>query len=174
MLRNTITDNLMRVFCLVDGELTSHAFSVANDPNKTVDRLKKLIKTKKSNEFSDIDADTLTLWHVSIPITEDDEIPILLNLVASHKKKLGPATRLSNIFPKELPEEMVHIIVQRPPQQKDWNEVFTEIETEFFASESNQVTNLHQGAAQPLVPKLAGIVRTAGPSKHCGQGSCEG
>ncbi|KAI8345054.1 hypothetical protein B0O80DRAFT_475797, partial [Mortierella sp. GBAus27b] len=31
-------------------------------------------------------------------------------------KKLGPATRLSKVFPKEPPEETIHIIVQRPPQ----------------------------------------------------------
>ncbi|KAF9088057.1 hypothetical protein BGX27_002805 [Mortierella sp. AM989] len=41
----------------------------------------------------------LTLWRVSIHIPEDDddEIPILLsNIVTNNKKKLGPATRLSN------------------------------------------------------------------------------
>ncbi|KAF9377350.1 hypothetical protein CPB97_010264 [Podila verticillata] len=95
---------------------TSQTFSVEIDPTKTVDGLKKLIKAEKTNDFSDVDADKLTIWRVSIPITDDDdEIPILLNNVINNKKKLGPATRISNAFPEELPEETVHIIVQRPP-----------------------------------------------------------
>ncbi|KAK3838833.1 MAG: hypothetical protein J3R72DRAFT_512002 [Linnemannia gamsii] len=52
-----------------------------------------------------------------MPITEDDEIPILLNNVTDKdRKKLGTATRLSKVFPESLPEETIHIIVQRPPQ----------------------------------------------------------
>jgi hypothetical protein len=122
MLRNTMTDNPLTLFCLVDGEATCLAFSVDIDASKTVDHLKKLIKTEKSNIFSDVDAHQLILWRVSMPITDDDdEIPILLNNVTGDKKKLGPATRLSKAFPKDLPEEAVHIIIQRPSQSRSGN-----------------------------------------------------
>ncbi|KAF9276351.1 hypothetical protein BGZ74_003672, partial [Mortierella antarctica] len=111
-----MTDNHLSLFCLVDGESTSNAFPVEVESTKTIGDFKKLIKVEKANDFSDVDADKLTLWRVSIPITDDDdELPILLNNVTSDKKKLGPATRLSKVFPAELPEETVHIIVQRPP-----------------------------------------------------------
>ncbi|KAF9368439.1 hypothetical protein CPC16_005346, partial [Podila verticillata] len=96
------------------------AFSIKIFSNDTVDELKDLIKTKNPDTFNGIDAKKLTLWRVLLPITdEDDEIPILLNNVTSDKKKLSPATRLSKVFPEEIPEEMVHIIVQRPPPELD-------------------------------------------------------
>ncbi|KAG0329893.1 hypothetical protein BG000_011896 [Podila horticola] len=108
MLRNTVTDNILTLFCLVDGEAASNAFSVEIDPIKTVDGLKKLIKTEKAPRFDDVAADELTIWRVSIPIN-DDEVRILLNNVTiKDMKKLGPATRLSKVFPEELPEETTH------------------------------------------------------------------
>ncbi|KAF9300785.1 hypothetical protein BGZ74_007516 [Mortierella antarctica] len=115
-----MTDNILTLVCLVDEEATSNAFSVEIDPSKTVDGLKKLIKSEKTNDFNDIDADKLTLWRVSIPIIDDDKIPILLNKVTSDKKtKLDLAKRLSKVFLEELPEETVHIIVQwLPPDNK--------------------------------------------------------
>lgn len=109
----------LTLFCLVDGEATSQAFSVDIEQTKTVDQLKKVIKTEKAPRFDDVAADELTLWRVSIPIVEeDDELPILLDNVDDKvKKKLGPATRLSKVFPEDLPEETIQVIVQRPPPQ---------------------------------------------------------
>ncbi|KAG0340216.1 hypothetical protein BG000_000381 [Podila horticola] len=101
-----MTDSYLCLFCLVDGETTSNVFPVSTSAIMTVGELKKLIKAEKTNDFIGVDADKLTMWCVSIPITnDDDEIPILLNNVTSDKKKLGPATRLSKVFPEELPEE---------------------------------------------------------------------
>ena len=56
-----MTDNCLTLFCLVDGEATSQAFSVEIDHTKTVDGLKKLIKTEKAPRFDDVAADELTL-----------------------------------------------------------------------------------------------------------------
>ncbi|KAF9951961.1 hypothetical protein BGZ70_000791 [Mortierella alpina] len=114
-----MTDNLLTLFCLVDGEATSNAFPVSASTTTTVGELKDLIKAKKAIDFQDVDADKLTLSRVNIPIIDDDdETPIALDHVnKSDKKKLGPATRLSKVFPEELPEETVHIIIQRPPPQ---------------------------------------------------------
>jgi hypothetical protein len=115
-----LTDRNLTLFCLVDGEATSNAFSIKTPSNNTVDDLKNLIKTRKSPEFDDVAADKLKLWRVSIPITDEDEVPIVLNSF-DEKKKLGPATRLSRVFPEDPPEETIHIIVQRPllPQSGD-------------------------------------------------------
>jgi hypothetical protein len=75
-------------------------------------------------QFDDIPAKDLTLWHVSIPITDDDdddELPILLN-ARPEKKKLKAISKLFKVFgarvPEEtsVPEDTIHIIVQRPPQ----------------------------------------------------------
>ncbi|OAQ35724.1 hypothetical protein K457DRAFT_27398 [Linnemannia elongata AG-77] len=110
-------DNRLNLFCLVDGESTSNAFPVGIEPTNTIGDLKEFIKVKKTPEFNDIAADKLTLWRVSIPITDDDdEVPLLLNNVTDKdKKKLGPATRLSKVFLDSLPEETINVIVQRPP-----------------------------------------------------------
>ncbi|KAF9307972.1 hypothetical protein BG003_011801 [Podila horticola] len=112
-----MTDSCLTLFCLVDGASTFNAFCIKISSNDTVHDLKKLIKTENTNDFSDIDASKLTLWRVSIPITDDDdEIPIMLNNVNSNKKRLHPAICLLKVFPEGLPEETVHIIIQRPPQ----------------------------------------------------------
>lgn len=94
-----MADDLMTLFCLVDGQSTLNAFSVEIDPTKTVDGLKKLITTEETNDLSDVDADKLTLSSVSISITE------LTHIASSGKKRPGPATRLSKVFTEELPEE---------------------------------------------------------------------
>jgi uncharacterized protein YfeS len=77
----TTTNDLLTLFCLVDGE--SSPFSVDVERTKTVDKLKEAIKDKKAIAFADVDAEMLTLWRVSIPISEDDdhELPILLNYI---------------------------------------------------------------------------------------------
>jgi hypothetical protein len=99
MLRN-MTNNPLTLFCLVDGEATSQAFSVEIDPTKTVDGLKKVIKAEKTPRFDDIAADELTLWCVCVEITDDEEeLPIVLDKL-NEKKKLGPATRISKVFPR--------------------------------------------------------------------------
>ncbi|KAF9579053.1 hypothetical protein BGW38_004853, partial [Lunasporangiospora selenospora] len=97
-------------------QTTSKAFSVEIESTKTVDGLKKLNKAEKSNAFSDVDADQLSLWRVSIP-DEDEETSILVDNVLNDKIKLSsPRTRLSKLFP-ESPDDDTYIIVQRPPPQ---------------------------------------------------------
>ncbi|KAF7720436.1 hypothetical protein EC973_008781, partial [Apophysomyces ossiformis] len=63
----------LKIFCLVEGEPMSSAFSVKVSSADTVHDLKDAIKAKKSNDFKDIDANQLTLWCVSIPITNENK-----------------------------------------------------------------------------------------------------
>ncbi|KAG0028113.1 hypothetical protein BGZ82_008617, partial [Podila clonocystis] len=109
-----MTSNII-LFCVVDGDAHSRAFSVEIDPTKTVDHLKKLIKAEKTNDFSDIDADKLTLWKVSISDDGDDDERLILFDRVSEKKKLKTTTKLSKVFDAELPEDTIHILVRRPP-----------------------------------------------------------
>ncbi|KAF9325098.1 hypothetical protein BG006_011392 [Podila minutissima] len=114
MLHSTLTDNHMSLFCLIDGEATSNAFSFKIPSNDTVDDLKGAIKAKKINDFSDVDADKLTLWRVSISDDDDSDLPIPFDSVLD-KKKLKATTKLSRVFIGELPEDTIHVIAQRPP-----------------------------------------------------------
>jgi hypothetical protein len=109
--------NTLTLFCLIEGDSTSYAFKVRIlDTHTDVSDLKKAIVGEKPNAFEHVDPNDLVLWKVSIPIIDNDETPILLdNARCGDKKKLGPATRLSKVFPpEELAEETVHIVVERP------------------------------------------------------------
>ncbi|KAG0039904.1 hypothetical protein BGZ82_006161 [Podila clonocystis] len=104
-----MADNHLTLFCLVDGEATSNAFSVEIDSSKTVDGLKKLIKTENPDTFNGVDAKELTLWRVSVPDADDDEdLPILLDKIpGKDRKKLQVTTKPSKVFIGELPEAML-------------------------------------------------------------------
>ncbi|KAF9346504.1 hypothetical protein BGX26_001970 [Mortierella sp. AD094] len=69
-----------------------------------------------------------TLWRVTISIPDDDdERSILLDKV-SEKKKLKATTKLSKVFDTELPEDIIHILVQHPPlAQRDLPQVLDPI-----------------------------------------------
>ncbi|KAG0367480.1 hypothetical protein BC939DRAFT_504160 [Gamsiella multidivaricata] len=104
----------LTLFCLTDGEPTSNAFSVKIPSTETVYSLKKLIKAEKTVTFADVDADKLTLWRVSVPVVAANiHNVVFLNEIDS-KTELVPTTRLSKVFTEEPPEEVIHIIVQRP------------------------------------------------------------
>ncbi|KAF9283894.1 hypothetical protein BGZ68_005044 [Mortierella alpina] len=104
--------NEIKLNCLVAGESTLRAFPVKLLSDDSVGDLKELIKAKKEHAFSDLDADTLTLWHVSIPDANDD-YPVPFDSVPE-KTKLKATIRLSRVFEIEPPEDTIHIIVQRP------------------------------------------------------------
>ncbi|KAG9064679.1 hypothetical protein KI688_002937 [Linnemannia hyalina] len=112
-----MADNFQNLilFCLVDGLPSSRAFEIEVSETRTVAHLKDLIRAKQSPTFNDITGDQLTLWRVSIPVLPANKHrPIFLNEFLESATELSPATRLSKVFPEELPEETVHIIVQRP------------------------------------------------------------
>ncbi|KAF9313860.1 hypothetical protein BGZ91_006145 [Linnemannia elongata] len=113
----------LTLFCLISGDSTSNAFSVKIPSNDTVDDLKNLIKTKQSPDFDDIIAKNLALWRVSIP-DDDDDLPILLDSV-SGKKKLKATTKLSKVFDAELPEDTIHIVVERLQAKDNGHKNFT-------------------------------------------------
>ncbi|KAF9992288.1 hypothetical protein BGZ65_012429, partial [Modicella reniformis] len=101
------------LFCLVDGESPSNAFSVKVTLTDTIHDLKEFIKAKKTPEFDDFAADKLTLWRVSIPVLRRQNEPIVLHSVQA-KKELLPTDDISDIFRGEPPKKTIHIIVKRP------------------------------------------------------------
>ncbi|KAG9062573.1 hypothetical protein KI688_005488 [Linnemannia hyalina] len=112
-----MTDNFqnLTLFCLVDGEATSNAFSVKVPSSGTVDDLKDVIKTKKAPRFDDVAADELTLWHVEHPvIAANKHQPVLLNAIDS-ATELDPTDDIVDVFAETPPKKTIHILVQRPP-----------------------------------------------------------
>ncbi|KAH7050407.1 hypothetical protein BKA57DRAFT_527951 [Linnemannia elongata] len=109
-----MTDNLT-LFCLVDGLPSSRTFEIEASATRTIAHLKDLIKTKQTPAFDDITVDQLSLWRVSVAVTDDDnEAPILLDNLPM-KKKLRATNKLRMVFDADFPEDTIHVIVQRPP-----------------------------------------------------------
>ncbi|KAG0345523.1 hypothetical protein BG005_001273, partial [Podila minutissima] len=130
-----MTDNRMGLFCLVDGEATSNAFSIKIPSSDTVDDLKDLIKAKIPDTFNGVDAKDLTLWRVSIPVVAvDKHKPIVLNEFES-ATELDPTDDVSDIFAEQPPKKTIHIIVQRPPPG-DLRVDIKKIADKFFATGS--------------------------------------
>ena len=116
-----MTDNHMNLFCLVDGEATSTAFSVKIPSNDTVDDLKNLIKTALSPQFDDIAAKDITLWRVDQPvIAANKHNPILLSAI-EFPTELDPTDDISDVFEHHPPKKTIHIIVQLPSQSRSGN-----------------------------------------------------
>ncbi|KAG0014877.1 hypothetical protein BGZ81_000206 [Podila clonocystis] len=65
--------------------------------NDTIHDLKGAIKTKKTNDFSNVAADKLTLWRVSIPVVAvDKHMPVILTEIES-TSKLDPTDDISDV-----------------------------------------------------------------------------
>jgi hypothetical protein len=104
------------LWCLVDGESTSGAFSVKITAAESVDDLKKVIKAENPNQFSDVDAKDLTLWKVSLPIDTAVSALSLGSLPdgSTTEELLNARARVSGLFRGEQGQND-YIIVQRPP-----------------------------------------------------------
>ncbi|KAG0020936.1 hypothetical protein BGZ81_009130 [Podila clonocystis] len=103
----------LNLYCLVDGESTSGAFPVKASSTDTVGDLKDLIMARKTNDFSDIDADKLTLWRVSIP--DHNQASAITNDAVGGKEELNNSRkRLSRDFSESL-DDNTYIIVHQPP-----------------------------------------------------------
>ena len=109
MLRNTLTDKPLSLFCLVDGEQAP--FAVDIESTETISKLKEAIKLENAPEFDDIAADRLTLWRVSVPAVPDKNVCVSLNSVAEKEELATASAKLFKVFDYELPEEAIHIIV---------------------------------------------------------------
>jgi hypothetical protein len=66
------------LYCVVEGESTSKAFSVEIEPTQSIGSLKDAIKAKNPDTFNGVDANNLTLWRVDFPITPAKKITLNL------------------------------------------------------------------------------------------------
>ena len=87
------------------------------DDNRTVTRLKKLIKDKYAHRLHKVDAPDLVLWKCSIPA--DDKLQenlaaIRFDASDARLHRLPATSRLSKHFATDLPDETIHILVEVP------------------------------------------------------------
>ncbi|KAF9992579.1 hypothetical protein BGZ79_002908, partial [Entomortierella chlamydospora] len=114
-----MTSEKVKLFCILDGDSTAFPVKVATD--ESVGDLKDAIREKKPNDLQDVDADTLILWHVSIPSTPKRQIT-LGNLTDEEKatKKPeeleDPTIEISEVFGLSPAKRTIHVIVKDPRQ----------------------------------------------------------
>ncbi|KAF9536251.1 hypothetical protein EC957_011851 [Mortierella hygrophila] len=128
-----MTDNLLTLFCLVNGE--SNPFPLEIDSTKTIGGLKNLIVNgNQALAFRDDAAKDLILWRVSIPVVPKERKEISLADIPS-KEELDETDDVSDVFEETPPKKTIHIIVQRPPLG-DLRADIKKIADRFFATGS--------------------------------------
>ena len=108
--RNILFHHDSALVCFVLGDKFSDYFPVEILSTKTVDALKEAIKRKKEFSLERVEASSLELWKVSIPLDQ-------LGEMANDMVPLHSTTNLSDIFTdfSDLPIDHVHILVKKPP-----------------------------------------------------------
>jgi hypothetical protein len=108
-----MVDNIT-LFCLVHGDNPSrNAFPVEIDKSKTIGQLKEIIKTKKANDFKDVDADKLILWRVSISTNKLSKLDPYFDYKIDGTE-LSPYDDIQEVFPDAPAYKHIHIIVELP------------------------------------------------------------
>lgn len=106
-----ISEPELKLGCLVHGEDANEIFSVTIKASADVYDLKEAIRLKREYTFERIDAVKLRLFKTSIPIGNTFDQAIRdANL--TYGEPLGPAELLSQVFPFQLPQGHVHIIIK--------------------------------------------------------------
>ncbi|KAG0053354.1 hypothetical protein BGZ83_001248, partial [Gryganskiella cystojenkinii] len=110
-----MTDRTLALFCLVLGEDT--LFCVDISENRTVDDLKDAIKLEKANAFSDVDANNLKLWSVSISVADNPNWLVQVrDTPLDDNTKLKATLKLRDVFGTDGINHAIRVIIQRPPR----------------------------------------------------------
>jgi hypothetical protein len=106
--------------CFILGDGASHlrAFSIAISPAATIDAFRQMIRQRNERDFNiaEIDDRELTLWKVSIPLTEiAAKLGDVRDLEAIDGiRQLGPGQTISEAFEDPPLVGHLHVIVQTP------------------------------------------------------------
>jgi len=109
----TLSSEPLQLHCLVLGESRNRIFAVEIAATKSVGALKKVTKHKKMHAFEHVDADTLVLWKVAIPVDQDlqenlDKFQII------DTDALSPVDPLSIVFSALPTVRYLHVVVRFP------------------------------------------------------------
>jgi hypothetical protein len=102
-------DRVLELNCLVLGDGPNHIFQVEIARTKTVAALKEAIKEEKKQAFRDVDADSLKLWAVSIPVDASFEVNVTNFDI--DEQFLSPLDELSAVLGSPARKHL-HIVVQ--------------------------------------------------------------
>jgi hypothetical protein len=99
--------------CLVLGDHYSRVFPVEIAGTMTVGTLNDVIKDRNMHAFQRLDAKSLLLWKVSIPV-DDGLNENIDNLELAVDESLSPVEELWESFPGGPAKKHVHIVIKAP------------------------------------------------------------
>src|SRR5258708_31471984 len=114
------------LYCWIHGDKQYRVFPVEIATTKTVAVLKEAIKEKNKHGFQDIDAKTLDLWKVSIPLKDVKFRHKLENLDLADELPLSAWLELSSVFPDKPRDDHLSIVID-PVGERDSFSVFVMI-----------------------------------------------
>src|SRR5580693_7268569 len=111
---NHYMSNTLVLNCWLLGDDPTHIFPVKIERTELVGTLKKTIKDEKKHAFEHVDADTLVLWRVSIPVGGSFK-QNLSKLDFVDEQSLSAVDELSEVFAESPAPKHVHVIVRSFP-----------------------------------------------------------
>ncbi|KIL58376.1 hypothetical protein M378DRAFT_86543 [Amanita muscaria Koide BX008] len=104
----------LQLVCYVRGDDYMRTFEVKIEMGEPVAAFRNAIKEKWRPDFDHVDADSLGLWNVNIPLDENlKETVDKLGLV--DENLLFPLLLLSDVFPQQPADGHLHIVVKNLP-----------------------------------------------------------
>ncbi|KAF8316713.1 uncharacterized protein EI90DRAFT_2944264, partial [Cantharellus anzutake] len=104
---------ILELYCLVRGDDADHIFPVKIASTESVGTLKEIVREKNKFALEHMDAKTLTLWKVSIPV-DDSFKENVKKVELEDAGSLSPVDILSEIFLHPPQRRHLHIVVQVP------------------------------------------------------------
>jgi len=105
---------ILELNCFVQGDDASQVFSVEIANNKLISALRDAIKDKNPTSFHNVDARSLHLWNVSIPVDADFKDNVNKRELRK-EEELSPVETLSDVFSGVRPRKNLHIVVVCDP-----------------------------------------------------------
>ncbi|KAF9550483.1 hypothetical protein EC957_000157 [Mortierella hygrophila] len=149
--------NRLSLLCLVDGDPISKAFALATPSAETFGQLRNTIYFSKPIWFKDLEAEDLTLWRVSIPVSMHLSLlkHLLLSLATSQVLR-------SQVWSMITPNAKLYVI---DAYSSNLRVDLTRITDEFFAPGSDVTNFLGNFVRSPVnlplttgsVPGLSGV-----------------
>ena len=105
---------ILELNCFVHDDDPRHVFPVKIVRTESVGTLKRSIRDDNPESFRDVDARSLVLWKVSIPVNDGFKENVR-KVELRDEDALSPVDRLSKVFLGQPEDGDLHIIVRSPP-----------------------------------------------------------
>ena len=104
---------MITLFCFLDGSSLDQPFSVDIDESRPIHHLKVEVKRKLSPALDNVVAAELSLYRVSVPGEDGEELRRIIKRIDPSKDKLCVLKKVGNLFPSPA-EKHIHVIVKTP------------------------------------------------------------